>query len=46
TVARDISKEDMIELTLSNDKIQPWIKDKTIIKKIAVPGKLVNIVVK
>jgi leucyl-tRNA synthetase len=45
-VARDISREDMIETTLSNDKILPWIEGKTIIKKIAVPGKLVNIVVK
>jgi leucyl-tRNA synthetase len=46
TVARGISKDDMIAATLENDRIKPWLEGKTIIKKIAIPGKLVNIVVK
>lgn len=46
SVPRNISKDEMIETALNNEKIQSWIEGKTIIKKIAVPGKLVNIVVK
>ncbi len=45
-VSKDISKDEMLDVALSNEKIQHWIEGKTIIKKIAVPGKLVNIVVK
>jgi len=45
-VSRDISKEQMIEVALNDEKTKQWIDGKTIIKKIAVPGKLVNIVVK
>lgn len=36
----------MIEVALNDEKTKQWIDGKTIIKKIAVPGKLVNIVVK
>jgi len=45
-VNKDISKEEMIELALNDEKIKSWIEGKTIIKKIAVPKKLVNLVVK
>jgi leucyl-tRNA synthetase len=45
-VNKDISKDEMIELALNDEKIKNWTDGKTIIKKIAVPGKLVNIVVK
>jgi len=45
-MARDTSKEDMIALTLDQPNIQKWIDGKTIVKKIAIPGKLVNLVVK
>ncbi|MCR5731720.1 MAG: leucine--tRNA ligase [Sphaerochaetaceae bacterium] len=40
------SKDEMIESAKKNEKILPWIEGKTIVKEIAVPGKLVNIVVK
>jgi leucyl-tRNA synthetase len=30
----------------SNDKIRQWIEGKNIVKKIYVPGKLVNVVVR
>lgn len=45
-MARDTSKEDMIALTLEQPNIQKWIDGKTIVKQIAIPGKLVNLVVK
>ncbi|MBR1918755.1 MAG: hypothetical protein IJ831_03950 [Spirochaetales bacterium] len=40
------SKEEMIESAKKDEKIIPWLEGKTIVKEIAVPGKLVNIVVK
>lgn len=43
---KSASKEDMIKACKENEKILPWIEGKTIVKEIAVPGKLVNIVVK
>lgn len=45
-LAKDLSNEDMINTALENDKIKEFIKDKEIIKKIAIPNKLVNIVIK
>lgn len=45
-VASTSSKEDMLQIAKDNEVISPFIKDKTIIKEIVVPGKLVNIVVK
>ncbi|MCO4468101.1 valyl-tRNA synthetase [Streptococcus infantarius subsp. infantarius] len=43
---KDSSREELEKLALANDKIQTEIAGKDIIKVIAVPNKLVNIVVK
>ncbi|MFC3039384.1 leucine--tRNA ligase [Virgibacillus xinjiangensis] len=43
-VAQDISKEELEEKALANDKIKELIEGKTVRKVIVVPGKLVNIV--
>ena len=45
-VPKDSSREELEKLALANDKIQTEIAGKDIIKVIAVPNKLVNIVVK
>lgn len=45
-VAKDLSREDLQKVALENDKIQAEIAGKDIVKVIAVPNKLVNIVVK
>ena len=39
-------KEEMLREAKNDSKIQTWIADKTIVKEIVVPNKLVNIVVK
>lgn len=44
TVPRDISKEELEEKALADEKVKKWIDGKTIRKIIVVPGKLVNIV--
>jgi leucyl-tRNA synthetase len=43
-VATDASKEDII--SLAKEAASKWLEDKTIVKEIVVPKKLVNIVVK
>ncbi len=45
-VPKDSSREELEKLALANEKIQDEIAGKDIIKVIAVPNKLVNIVVK
>ena len=45
-VAVDINKEEFEKLALENEKIKELTEGKNIVKVIAVPGKLVNIVVK
>lgn len=45
-VAKDLSKEDLEATVLADQKVQSEIAGKDIIKVIAVPNKLVNIVVK
>lgn len=45
-VAKDLPKEDLEKVALEHAKIQAEIADKTIVKVIVVPNKLVNIVVK
>lgn len=45
-IASDSTREQMEELALNNDMIKELIDGKTIVKIIAVPGKLVNIVVR
>jgi len=46
SVPASISKEEMIKVAKSSEKVLGWIKKSQIIKEIAVPGKLVNIVTK
>ena len=46
TVNVDTSKEDMESLARQNPNVQKFTEGKEIIKVIAIPGKLVNIVVK
>lgn len=46
TVAKDATKEEMLDAAKTSPKIIPYIEGKTIVKEICVPGKLVNIVVK
>ncbi|MDB8558481.1 leucine--tRNA ligase [Turicibacter sanguinis] len=45
-VPATISKEEMQEVAMANKNVQNFISGKEIVKVIAVPGKLVNIVVK
>ncbi|MTL34323.1 leucine--tRNA ligase [Turicibacter sanguinis] len=45
-VSATISKEEMQEVAMANENVQNFISGKEIVKVIAVPGKLVNIVVK
>ncbi len=45
-ISKNISKEDAIEIAKKEQKVADSIKDKTIVKEIFVPGKIVNIVVK
>lgn len=46
TVSADITKEDALQMAKEDEKIIEHITDKTIIKEIFVPGRLVNLVVK
>ncbi|MDH4615619.1 leucine--tRNA ligase [Brevibacillus sp. AY1] len=45
-IASDATKEQMEALAMSNETIKELIEGKTIVKVIAVPGKLVNIVIR
>ena len=45
-VPATISKEEMQEVAMANENVQNFVAGKEIVKTIAVPGKLVNIVVK
>lgn len=45
-VSPDLSKDEMCELALNNEKIQQFIDGKQVVKTIAIPKKLINIVVK
>lgn len=44
SVSREVTKEQLEEIALSDDRVKEQIEGKTIRKVIAVPGKLVNIV--
>ncbi|NLZ67467.1 MAG: hypothetical protein GX903_00455, partial [Spirochaetales bacterium] len=44
--SKDATKEEMLKACKENERIIPWLEGKTIVKEIAIPGKLVNIVVK
>ncbi len=45
-VAKDLPREELQEVALADDKVKAEIDGKEIVKVIAVPNKLVNIVVK
>ncbi|CAG5141660.1 leucyl-tRNA synthetase [Streptococcus pneumoniae] len=45
-VAKDLSREELQEIALADEKVKVEIDGKEIVKVIAVPNKLVNIVVK
>ena len=45
-IAGDSSKEEMEKIAVENDKIKALTEGKNIVKIIAVPNKLINIVVK
>ena len=45
-VTANISKEDMLETAMAHENVQNFVAGKEIVKTIAVPVKLVNIVVK
>lgn len=45
-VAPDAKPDQMIEAAMADERVQSMLADKTVVKKIAVPGRLVNLVVK
>ena len=45
-VSADATEETILERALADEKVQAAIAGKQIVKKIYVPGKLVNVVVK
>ncbi|MBQ9121254.1 MAG: leucine--tRNA ligase [Clostridia bacterium] len=45
-VAKDIAKDDAIAAAKAVESVVPFLADKTVVKEIYVPGKIVNIVVK
>ncbi len=45
-VAKDLSREELQEIALADEKVKAEIDGKEIVKVIAVPNKLVNIVVR
>ena len=46
TVGSNVSRDEMQELAMSDEKIKALVEGKTVVKVVAVPKKLVNIVVK
>ncbi|MBQ6608409.1 MAG: class I tRNA ligase family protein, partial [Firmicutes bacterium] len=45
-VSKDITREELEKAALESDKVKELTEGKTIVKVIAVPGRLVNLVVK
>ena len=45
-IAKDASKDEILAIVKSDEKIAQAIEGKTIVKEIVVPGKIINIVVK
>ncbi len=45
-ISPDATREEMTELAMNNEKIQKYIDGKEVVKCIAVPKKLINIVIK
>lgn len=46
TAEKGISEQDALALALENDSVKQFIDGKTVVKKIYVPGRIINIVVK
>ena len=46
SIPAEMSQEDMIKAALENETVKSFVEGKTVVKQIAVPKKLVNIVVK
>ena len=46
SVSANVSKEEMEKIAIEDEKIKALVEDKTVIKVVAVPKKLVNIVIK
>jgi leucyl-tRNA synthetase len=46
SVSAPPQEEQVMVAVFANEKIKPWIAEREIVKKIYVPGKLVNVVVK
>lgn len=45
-VASDILEDDLMAQVLANQGLEKYLKEKTIVKKIYVPGKILNLVIK
>ncbi len=45
-IATDLDRQEMVDVVMQQEKVKKWIAGKEIVKTIAVPNKLVNIVVK
>ncbi len=45
-LSKGLGTEELVKIALENERVMEYTKDKTIVKKITVPDKLVNIVVK
>ena len=45
-IPADLSKEEMEKTALESDILKPFLQGKTVVKVIAIPGKLVNVVAK
>ena len=45
-IPADVAKDEVLALAKNNEKIKEILADKTIVKEIYVPGKIVNIVVR
>ena len=45
-IKRDIKEEEVLNIIHDNDRIQNYIKDKKIIKKIFVKNKIINLIIK
>ena len=46
SILKDMNKDEVLEIAKQNENVLNHIKDKTIVKEIVVPNKIVNIVVK
>ena len=46
TIKKDIPEDVIIKMINSNEKLNNYIKDKKVIKKIFVPNKIINLIVK